>query len=143
VAPALNSLIVDETHDIIGYVTEGGKPLALECECDFNNSGEHIHLLPIKQQDKIMQRLSDWCFDKIPVEFYQKILQAVKNTKIFFYDLVPMNIIELNDGRLSLIDLEGVYDLNEFYTMGKRNAEVKPNYYYEDLKKIAAKYLKK
>ena len=56
-APALNSLIIDEIHGkwggsdtTIGYVTEGGKPLST----------------------------SEFDFDKIPTEFYQKILQLLK-----------------------------------------------------------------
>ena len=74
----------------------------------------------------------------IPDVFYQKVLDVAREKKMFFYDLVLINIISLDNGRLSLIDLESVYDLDELYNLCKHNAKVKPAYYYEDLQKIWA-----
>ena len=48
-------------------------------------------------------------FDKVPEPFYQKMLACVDVTNMFFYDLVASNLITI-DGRISLIDLESVYD---------------------------------
>ena len=35
-------------------------------------------------------------------------MQSIKRTGLFFYDFVPPNIVKLNDGRLSLIDLDSI-----------------------------------
>jgi glycosyltransferase involved in cell wall biosynthesis len=75
-------------------------------------------------------------FDEIPKEFYEKVLDKVKETKMFFYDLVASNIIRTKDGELSLIDLESVYNLDELYTISKHNAKVKPNYYFTKLERL-------
>ena len=75
-------------------------------------------------------------FDEIPKEFYQKVLDKVKETKMFFYDLVSLNIIRTKNGELSLIDLESVYDLYELYNINKHNAKVKPDYYYKELEEL-------
>ena len=74
-------------------------------------------------------------FDRVSESFYQKMLACVDVTKKFFYDLVPSNII-IKDGRLSLIDLESVYDLDELYTISKHNAKVKPDYYFTELERL-------
>ena len=74
-------------------------------------------------------------FDRVSESFYQKMLACVDVTKMFFYDLVPSNII-IKDGRLSLIDLESVYDLDELYTISKHNAKVKPDYYFTELERL-------
>ena len=42
--------------------------------------------------------------DEIPFHFYQRILSLAKEKKMFFYDLVPINIIKTKSGKLSLID---------------------------------------
>ena len=75
-------------------------------------------------------------FDEIPKEFYEKVLDKAKETKMFFYDLVASNIIRTKDGELSLIDLESVYNLDELYTISKHNAKVKPDYYFTELEKL-------
>jgi len=75
-------------------------------------------------------------FDMIPKEFYVKVLDKAKDTKMFFYDLVASNIIRTEDGEISLIDLESVYDLSELYTIDKHNAKVKPDYYFTELEKL-------
>ena len=80
--------------------------------------------------------------DEIPFHFYQKILSLVKE-KMFFYDLVPINIIKTKSGELSLIDLESVYDLDELYTISKHNAVVKPDYYFTELERLWKKNMKK
>ena len=38
--------------------------------------------------------------------------------------------------KVSLIDLESVYDISELYTIDKHNAKVKPDFYFKDLEKI-------
>ena len=75
-------------------------------------------------------------FDKIPIDFYQKVLSLVKEKKMFFYDLVSINIIRTKNGELSLIDLESVYYLDELYTISKHNAVVKPDYYFTELERL-------
>ena len=81
-------------------------------------------------------------FDNIPFHFYQKVLSVVDDKKMFFYDLVPLNIIKTKDGNLSLIDLESVYDLDELYTINKHNAVVKPDYYFTELERLWKKNMK-
>ncbi len=101
--------LIMDGDDVVGYVTEVG------------------------------ERLSPSPYTPIPKEFYKKVLDASKEKNMFFYDLIPLNIIELSDGRLSLIDLESVYDLDELHRIDKHGAKVKPNYYYEDLKNTLKK----
>ena len=106
-APALKSLIVDG-DDIIGYITESGQQLST----------------------------SEFDFDSIPKEFYKKVIDATIVKEMFFYDLVPINIIKTKDGKISLIDLESVYPIEELFQIDKHNAKVKPDFYFEDLEKI-------
>ena len=75
-------------------------------------------------------------FDEIPREFFEKVLDKVKETKMLFYYLVPVNIIKTKNGELSLIDLESVYDLYELHNINKHNAKVKPDYYYKELEEL-------
>ena len=81
--------------------------------------------------------------DEIPFHFYQRILSLAKEKKMFFYDLVPINIIKTKSGKLSLIDLESVYNLDELYTISKHNAVVKPDYYFTELERLWKKNMKK
>ena len=81
--------------------------------------------------------------DEIPFHFYQRVLSLAKEKKMFFYDLVPINIIKTKSGKLSLIDLESVYDLDELYTISKHNAVVKPDYYFTELERLWKKNMKK
>ena len=80
-------------------------------------------------------------FDRVPEPFYEKMLACVDVTNMFFYDLVASNII-IKDGKLSLIDLESVYDLDELYTISKHNAKVKPDYYFTELERLWIKNMK-
>jgi len=100
--PALVSLIVDG-NDIVGYVSKAG------------------------------QVLSDNEFDThlIPNEFTEKLINKIKDTDLFFYDFVPSNIIRLDDGQLSLIDLESVYEIKDLFNIGKHNAKIKPDSLYD------------
>ena len=82
-------------------------------------------------------------FDKVPDEFYLKMVRLVNEKKMFFYDLVSINIIRTESGELSLIDLESVYDIDELYTIDKHNAKVKPDYYYTELQRLWKKNMKK
>ena len=81
--------------------------------------------------------------DKIPIDFYQRVLSLVEEKKMFFYDLVSINIIKAKSGEISLIDLESVYDLDELYTISKHNAVVKPDYYFAELERLWKKNMKK
>ena len=94
--PALTHLIYDDGL-VVGYVTKAG-PLLSPNEFDF-------HL--------------------IPQDFFRILKNKIKECGMFFYDLVPHNII-LIDGKLSLIDLESVYDLTEYNTLPEHNATIKP-----------------
>tara|TARA_R110001632_G_scaffold29842_2_gene78927 strand:- start:656 stop:2416 length:1761 start_codon:yes stop_codon:yes gene_type:complete len=95
-SPALTDLIYAGT-DIIGYVTKAG-PLISANEFD-------SHL--------------------IPQDFFRILKNRIKESGLFFYDLVPHNII-LIDGKPSLIDLESVYDIHEYNSISLHNAKVKP-----------------
>tara|TARA_R110002020_G_scaffold20041_1_gene68670 strand:+ start:9587 stop:11365 length:1779 start_codon:yes stop_codon:yes gene_type:complete len=108
-APALHSVIVhpELNDEIVGYATEAGTPLGTEF-------------------DDILKEL----------RFYERVLGKVKETKMFYYDLVASNIIRTKDGELSLIDLESVYNLDELYTISKHNAKVKPDIYFTELEKL-------
>lgn len=97
--------LIVDGDDIVGYVTEAG------------------------------EMLSDSEFGPVPKEFYKKVLGVVKEKKMFFYDLVPINIIRMKNGELSLIDLESVYPLQELYIINRHNAKVKPQYYFDALVK--------
>ena len=55
---------------------------------------------------------------------------------MFFYDLVPINIIITDDGKPSLIDLESVYPIEELFQIDRHNAKVKPEYYLKELTNI-------
>ena len=95
-APALTDLIYDK-DEIVGYVTKEG-PLLSANEFDF-------HL--------------------IPQDFFSILKNRIKESGMFFYDLVPHNIV-LIDGEPSLIDLESVYDISEYNNLSLHNAKVKP-----------------
>jgi len=100
--PALVSLIVDG-NDIVGYVSKAGQVLSN------NEFDEHL----------------------VPDDLKVKMMQRIKETGLFFYDLVPSNIIRLDDGQLSLIDLESVYEIKDFYEMRNHNAKTKPQFLYD------------
>ena len=97
-APALTDLIYNGSS-LVGYITVEG-PLLSANEFDF-------HL--------------------IPQDFFRILKNRIKESGMFFYDLVPHNII-LVDGVPSLIDLESVYDIEEYNTISSHNAKVKPDY---------------
>ena len=114
VAPAFDSLIKDSNDEIVGYKMKRGTPVS-RTEYQFN---EDVRSTPI----------------------YQKLLELVREKKMFFYDFVPINIIITDDGsehnHWSLIDLESVYPLDELYTIDRHNAKVKPDFYFKDLEEI-------
>ena len=89
-APALVQLIFDG-DDIVGYVSKAGRVLS------DNEFDAHL----------------------IPNEFTEKLINKIKDTDLFFYDLVPSNIIKLDDGQLSLIDLESVYEISDLFKIFK------------------------
>ena len=100
--PALVGLIVDD-GDIVGYVSKAGKVLS------GNEFDTHL----------------------IPNEFTEKLINKIKDTDLFFYDFVPSNIIKLDDGQLSLIDLESVYKISDLFNIEKHNAKIKPDSLYD------------
>ena len=114
VAPALTSLIVDDDDEIIGYITQRGRPLS-KTEYPFSE-------------------------DAKSTPTYIKLLELAREKKMFFYDFVPINIIILGDGSQtndwSLIDLESVYPIEELYMIDRHNAKVKPDFYLKDLEEI-------
>ena len=95
-ANALTSLIYDG-NNLIGYVTKAGPLLSPN---EFDN-----HL--------------------VPKDFFRILKNRIKESGMFFYDLVPHNII-LVDGKPSLIDLESVYDISDYNKLSSHNAKVKP-----------------
>ena len=101
-APALVQLIFDG-DDIVGYVSKAGRVLS------DNEFDAHL----------------------IPNEFTEKLINKIKDTDLFFYDLVPSNIIKLDDGQLSLIDLESVYEISDLFKIEEHNAKIKPNSLYD------------
>ena len=119
VAPALQSLIVDGNDD---------------------GTGQYLSSEIVGYVTKAGEQLGSE-FDRVPKPFYEKMLACVDVTNMFFYDLVPSNIITI-DGRISLIDLESVYDLEELYKIDKHNAIVKPDYYLTELERLWKKNMK-
>jgi hypothetical protein len=97
--PALYKLIYDG-NVLVGYITHQGTPIA-------DNDHE---------------------FDKIPTYVFNDILQNCKKRNKVYYDIVPQNIVRLDNGQYSLIDLESVYDLdsNLHDIMKQHNAICKP-----------------
>lgn len=107
VVPALDKLIYDG-NVLIGYVMKEGKTIA---DNDFD-------------------------FDKIPTHFMKAVLDNCKKRNKIYYDLVPQNIIQLENGQYSLIDLESVYDYNQEEIMSKHNATYKPSNLLKQLESI-------
>ena len=103
-APALTAIIYDR-DDIVGYVSKGGKVIS---DSEFDT-----HL--------------------IPQEFTEKLLKKIEDTKMFFYDFIPSNIITLDDGSISLIDLESVYNLTDLFRIKEHGAVIKPDFLYEKI----------
>ena len=64
---------------------------------------------------------------KIPNDFLITILRNCKKRNKIYYDIVPQNMIKMNNGQYSLIDLESVYDLSELDLLPKHNAQIKPS----------------
>ena len=111
-APALTSLIYD-ANTVVGYVTKEGPLLSA------NEFDSHL----------------------IPRDFFRILKNRIKESGMFFYDLVPHNII-LIDGVPSLIDLESVYDINEYSKLSLHNAKVKPaelDIYIKELRSLPMK----
>ena len=108
-APALIGLIYDD-EEIVGYVTKEGKLLS-DSEFDFK---------------------------VVPEGFLTLLKETIKDTNLFYYDLVPINIVKV-DGKLSLIDLESVYHLDELYDLDKHNARIKPPEFKDFLVKLKDK----
>ena len=100
--PALTELITDNDM-VVGYVSKAGQVLSN------NEFDEHL----------------------VPDDFKVKIMKRIKETGLFFYDLVPSNIIKLDDGQVSLIDLESVYEIKDFYEMRNHNAKIKPQFLHD------------
>ena len=62
----------------------------------------------------------------IPQDFLITMLRNCKKRNKLYYDFVPQNIIKLDNGQYSLIDLESVYSLDELDLLPKHNAQIKP-----------------
>ena len=101
ISPALTDLIYDDNNQLIGYICKEGTPLS-------NNAND---------------------FHKIPSSFYKTVLRNCERRKKIYYDLVPINIVRLENGQYSLIDLESFYDIDEKlkYNISKDLATIKPS----------------
>jgi len=107
--PALTDLIYDNDQ-LIGYICEEGKQLA-----------QHAYEI-----------------NKIPKDFFMTVLRNCQRRNKIFYDLVPINIIQLENGEYSLIDLESVYNIDNNLTnnLAKDVATIKPSNLLELIKQI-------
>lgn len=105
--PALDKLIYDG-DTLIGYVMKAGKTIAD----------------------------NDYDFDKIPNHFMKSVLENCKKRNKIYYDLVPQNVICLENGQCSLIDLESVYEHNQEDIMLQHNATYKPSNLLKQLESI-------
>jgi len=112
-APALTGLIYDN-NNIVGYITKAGKLLSSD----------------------------PGAFNLIPKDFFHILKNRIKESGMFFYDLVPHNIV-IVDGKPSLIDLESVYDLEDYKDIYKEKASVKPEELDSYIKELwSSKYMK-
>ena len=102
-APALVELIYDTNDLLVGYVCTEGTVIS---------DDESLHKM-------------------IPAHFTYALNRAIRRTKMFYYDYVPPNIVLMEDGRLSLIDLESVYELKDFFVMKRHRAIIKPQFLYD------------
>ena len=107
--PALTNLIYNDDQ-LIGYICEEGRTLA-----------EHAYEM-----------------NKIPNNFMMTVLRNCERRQKIFYDLVPINIIKLNNGQYSLIDLESVYNIDDnlLNNLAKDVATIKPKNLLELIKNI-------
>ena len=64
---------------------------------------------------------------EIPNDFLKNILNNCKKWNKIYYDIVPQNMIKLDNGQYSLIDLESVYNLDDLSLLPKHNAQIKPD----------------
>lgn len=97
IAPALNKLIYQDS-EVIGYICQGGEVVA---DNDFE-------------------------FDKIPHSFVKTVLKNCKHRGYYYYDFVPQNVVKLQNGQYSLIDLESFYSPEAEEEMNQHNARFKP-----------------
>ena len=103
--PALTDLIYQD-NNLIGYICKEGSTLLGTQHPNhniFTNSKE------------------------IPQDFLTTILKNCNKRKKVYYDLSPSNIIKLDNGQYSLIDLESVYDLDNLDILPLHNAQIKPS----------------
>ena len=107
--PALTDLIYDDDQ-LIGYICKEGKQL-----------DQHAYET-----------------NKIPKDFFMTVLRNCQRRNKIFYDLVPINIIQLENGEYSLIDLESVYNIDNNLTnnLAKDVATIKPSNLLELIKQI-------
>ena len=73
---------------------------------------------------------------EISQDFLTTLLKNCKKYKKIYYDFVPQNIVKLANGQYSLIDLESVYNIDDFALsqMIKHNATIKPSNLLELIK---------
>ena len=72
----------------------------------------------------------------IPQDLLTTVLKNCKKWNKIYYDLTPQNIIKLDNGQYSLIDLESVYDLSNLDLLPKHNAQIKPSNLLELINRI-------
>ena len=62
----------------------------------------------------------------IPQDFVELYKKTAIEKNIVFYDFVPINIIKTPDGKISLIDLESCYNVQDLHIMNEEQGELKP-----------------
>ena len=77
-------------------------------------------------------------WENIPNDFTITVLRNCERRQKIFYDLVPINMVKLNNGQYSLIDLESVYNIDDNLSnnLAKDVATIKPNNLLELIKNI-------
>ena len=75
---------------------------------------------------------------KIPSHFFETVLRNCERRKKIYYDMVPINIIQLDNGEYSLIDLESFYDIDDQLrsNLNKDVATIKPHNLLERIQNI-------
>ena len=109
-APALISLIYDN-NQLIGYICEEGTLLPYSNVNYYTDKDTPSTENPFSHRYKYVKtkETESW----LPTFFLKKLLKNCKKYNKFYFDISPHNIVKLNNGQYSLIDLEGIYDYND------------------------------
>ena len=91
-------LVNAPVSDKVRQIEEDGECYAIVSKM-LGNGMCHVNVL---QNDNI-----------IPKDFFMTVLRNCQRRQKLYYDLVPINVIKLNNGQYSLIDLESVYSIDD------------------------------